>query len=138
MAFSARQEQALSPTAVRNCPHSDQPVVIVALLATPAGARPTIAGRVPGVASCGGLREHRGQRLRPTVADRQGPATFCRRALTRALRSPVSLPLHTASKRREERPWPIPENFVPCLVLLRRGSWRGLEAGPDTSDGSGE
>ncbi len=39
---------------------------------------------------CGALREHRGQRLHLTVTGQQGPATFGRRALTRALHSPVS------------------------------------------------
>ncbi|WFB11351.1 hypothetical protein LRS74_33210 [Streptomyces sp. LX-29] len=32
----------LAPTAIRNCPHCDKPVTIVALLATPEAARPTI------------------------------------------------------------------------------------------------
>ena len=36
----------LAPTAVRNCPHCDQPVTIVALLATQEAARPTITNRV--------------------------------------------------------------------------------------------
>ena len=36
----------LAPTAVRNCPHCDQPVTIVALLATQEAARPTITDRV--------------------------------------------------------------------------------------------
>lgn len=40
----------LAPTAVRNCPHCDQPVTIVALLATPEAARPTIPNRVTGIA----------------------------------------------------------------------------------------
>ncbi|MGW9172960.1 ATP-binding protein [Streptomyces decoyicus] len=40
----------LAPTAVRNCPHGDQPVTIVALLATPEAARPTITNRVTEVA----------------------------------------------------------------------------------------
>lgn len=43
-------EQALTPTAVRNCPHRDQPVTIVALLATPEAARPSITSRVTEIA----------------------------------------------------------------------------------------
>ncbi|MFE7705855.1 hypothetical protein ACFU6I_08640 [Streptomyces sp. NPDC057486] len=42
--------ESLAPTAVRNCPHRDQPVTIVALLATPEAARPTITNRVSEVA----------------------------------------------------------------------------------------
>lgn len=38
----ARSADPLQPAAVRNCPHCDQPVTIVALLATPEAARPTI------------------------------------------------------------------------------------------------
>jgi hypothetical protein len=38
----SRTTDALAPTAVRNCPHCDQPITIVALLATPEAARPTI------------------------------------------------------------------------------------------------
>ncbi|MEU6851386.1 hypothetical protein ABZ901_15850 [Actinacidiphila alni] len=38
----ARAADPLQPAAVRNCPHCDQPVTIVALLATPEAARPTI------------------------------------------------------------------------------------------------
>ncbi|MCF2437117.1 hypothetical protein LV779_35920 [Streptomyces thinghirensis] len=34
-AVPARSEQALTPTAVRNCPHCEQPVTIVALLVRP-------------------------------------------------------------------------------------------------------
>jgi hypothetical protein len=37
-----RAADPLIPTAVRNCPHCDQPVTIVALLATAEAARPTI------------------------------------------------------------------------------------------------
>lgn len=39
----------LEPTATRNCPHCDQPITIVALLATPEAARPSITSRVPDV-----------------------------------------------------------------------------------------
>jgi len=39
----------LEPTATRNCPHCDQPVTIVALLATPEAARPSITSRVPDI-----------------------------------------------------------------------------------------
>ena len=39
---AARVQDPLVPTAVRNCPHCDQPVTIVALLATAEAARPTI------------------------------------------------------------------------------------------------
>ena len=37
----------LPPTATRNCPHCDQPVTIVALLATPEVARPSIPTTSP-------------------------------------------------------------------------------------------
>lgn len=37
----------LPPTATRNCPHCDQPITIVALLATPQAARPTIPYSTP-------------------------------------------------------------------------------------------
>ncbi|MFE7528543.1 hypothetical protein ACFU7Y_22900 [Kitasatospora sp. NPDC057542] len=37
-----RTADALAPTAIRNCPHCDQPITIVALLATPEAARPAI------------------------------------------------------------------------------------------------
>ncbi|MFJ9806574.1 hypothetical protein [Streptomyces wuyuanensis] len=40
---------ALTPTATRNCPHCDKPVTIVALLATPEAARPTIPAASPDV-----------------------------------------------------------------------------------------
>lgn len=39
----------LTPTAVRSCPHCDKPVTIVALLATPEAARPTIPAASPDV-----------------------------------------------------------------------------------------
>ncbi len=38
----------LEPTATRDCPHCQQPITIVALLATPEAARPVIS-RMPGV-----------------------------------------------------------------------------------------
>uniref|UniRef100_J1RYK4 Uncharacterized protein n=1 Tax=Streptomyces auratus AGR0001 TaxID=1160718 RepID=J1RYK4_9ACTN len=40
----------LVPTAVRNCPHCDQPVTIVALLATQEAASPSITNRVTDIA----------------------------------------------------------------------------------------
>ncbi|MHC3475222.1 hypothetical protein ACYF6T_42055 [Streptomyces sp. 7R007] len=39
---SAAVRDPLEPTATRNCPHCQQPVTIVALLATPEAARPTM------------------------------------------------------------------------------------------------
>ncbi|MFF3160166.1 hypothetical protein [Streptomyces sp. NPDC057910] len=39
----------LEPTATRNCPHCDQPITIVALLATPEAARPSITSRIPDI-----------------------------------------------------------------------------------------
>ena len=45
----AHAEQALAPTAIRNCPHCEQPVTIVALLATPEAARPSVTHRVPDI-----------------------------------------------------------------------------------------
>ncbi|MER6433747.1 hypothetical protein ABT272_39470 [Streptomyces sp900105245] len=41
----------LPPAATRNSPHCDQPVTIVALLATPEAARPTIPAPVPDIVS---------------------------------------------------------------------------------------
>ncbi|PZT70605.1 hypothetical protein DN402_31520 [Streptomyces sp. SW4] len=38
----APQRDPLEPTATRNCPHCQQPVTIVALLATPEAARPAM------------------------------------------------------------------------------------------------
>ncbi|MCZ0999649.1 hypothetical protein O1M63_18520 [Streptomyces mirabilis] len=73
----------LEPTATRNCPHCQQPVTIVALLATPEAARPTMPAG-PDVIPLRRTPE----RARLTVTDHQGPATFGRRALASALRSP--------------------------------------------------
>lgn len=42
-------QDPLAPAALRNCPHCDQPITIVALLATPEAARPTISNRVPDI-----------------------------------------------------------------------------------------
>ncbi|MEU8836517.1 hypothetical protein OG963_02165 [Streptomyces sp. NBC_01707] len=39
----------MEPAATRNCRHCDQPITIVALLATPEAARPVITGRIPDV-----------------------------------------------------------------------------------------
>ncbi|WTX00925.1 hypothetical protein OG216_46710 (plasmid) [Streptomycetaceae bacterium NBC_01309] len=44
----ASERDPLEPAATRNCPHCDQPITIVALLATPEAARPS-TGRVPDV-----------------------------------------------------------------------------------------
>ncbi|MFJ5123034.1 hypothetical protein [Kitasatospora sp. NPDC088548] len=43
----AQSRDPLEPAATRNCPHCDQPITIVALLATPEAARPSIHNRVP-------------------------------------------------------------------------------------------
>jgi hypothetical protein len=40
-------QDPLAPAALRNCPHCDQPITIVAMLATPEAARPNIPNRVP-------------------------------------------------------------------------------------------
>ena len=50
----AQRQQAvvrdpLEPAATRNCPHCDQPITIVALLATPEAARPVITNRIPDI-----------------------------------------------------------------------------------------
>ncbi|MFE2916810.1 hypothetical protein ACFXI0_32660 [Kitasatospora indigofera] len=47
----ARTRDPLEPAATRNCPHCDQPITIVALLATPEAARPSIHNRVPDLPS---------------------------------------------------------------------------------------
>jgi hypothetical protein len=39
---TAPARDPLEPTATRNCPHCQQPITIVALLATPEAARPTM------------------------------------------------------------------------------------------------
>ncbi|MDX3772339.1 MULTISPECIES: hypothetical protein [unclassified Streptomyces] len=39
----------MEPAATRNCRDCDQPITIVALLATPEAARPVITGRIPDV-----------------------------------------------------------------------------------------
>ncbi|WP_405535190.1 hypothetical protein OG787_12105 [Streptomyces sp. NBC_00075] len=49
--LDGRQAGADGRGAVRNCPHCDQPVTIVALLTTPEAARPTIASRVREITS---------------------------------------------------------------------------------------
>lgn len=41
-ARTTRATESLAPAATRDCPHCGQPVTIVALLATPEAARPTI------------------------------------------------------------------------------------------------
>lgn len=40
---ATRSSDGLAPAAIRDCPHCHQPITIVALLATPEAARPTIA-----------------------------------------------------------------------------------------------
>ncbi|GAA4996542.1 hypothetical protein GCM10023205_82200 [Yinghuangia aomiensis] len=45
----AGERDPLEPAATRNCPHCDQPITIVALLATPEAARPSTRGRIPDV-----------------------------------------------------------------------------------------
>ncbi|MGW2082727.1 hypothetical protein ACWCOW_38490 [Streptomyces sp. NPDC001939] len=47
---SIPEREPPEPTATQNCPHCDQPVTIVALLATPEAARLTITNRVTEVA----------------------------------------------------------------------------------------
>ncbi|WPB96031.1 hypothetical protein [Streptomyces malaysiensis] len=39
----------MEPTATRNCPHCQQPVTIVALLATPEAARPSVPTAIPDI-----------------------------------------------------------------------------------------
>lgn len=46
---SSGERDPLEPAATRNCPHCDQPITIVALLATPEAARPSTQGRIPDV-----------------------------------------------------------------------------------------
>jgi endogenous inhibitor of DNA gyrase (YacG/DUF329 family) len=43
------ERDPLEPTATRNCPHCQQPVTIVALLATPEAARPTVPTAIPDI-----------------------------------------------------------------------------------------
>ncbi|MFF7656439.1 hypothetical protein ACFZCY_42590 [Streptomyces sp. NPDC007983] len=43
------ERDPLEPTATRNCPHCQQPITIVALLATPEAARPTMPSRGPDI-----------------------------------------------------------------------------------------
>jgi endogenous inhibitor of DNA gyrase (YacG/DUF329 family) len=43
------ERDPLEPTATRNCPHCQQPVTIVALLATPEAARPSVPTGLPDV-----------------------------------------------------------------------------------------
>jgi len=45
---AAAERDPLEPAATRNCPHCQQPVTIVALLATPEAARPAMPAG-PGV-----------------------------------------------------------------------------------------
>ncbi|MEV6409427.1 hypothetical protein AB0M58_42020 [Streptomyces bobili] len=45
----ATERDPLAPTATRNCPHWHQPVTIVALLATPVAARPSVPTASPDI-----------------------------------------------------------------------------------------
>lgn len=45
----AAERDPLEPTATRNCPHCQQPVTIVALLATPEAARPSVPTASPDI-----------------------------------------------------------------------------------------
>lgn len=45
----AAERDPLEPTATRNCPHCHQPVTIVALLATPEAARPSVPTTSPDI-----------------------------------------------------------------------------------------
>ncbi|MGW1761024.1 hypothetical protein [Streptomyces mirabilis] len=45
----AAERDPLEPTATRNCPHCHQPVTIVALLATPEAARPSVPTPSPDI-----------------------------------------------------------------------------------------
>lgn len=45
----ALERDPLEPTATRNCPHCQQPVTIVALLATPEAARPSVPTAIPDI-----------------------------------------------------------------------------------------
>ncbi|WUH88689.1 hypothetical protein OG900_38845 [Streptomyces sp. NBC_00433] len=45
----APERDPLEPTATRDCPHCHQPVTIVALLATPEAARPTVHTTIPDI-----------------------------------------------------------------------------------------
>ncbi|MFC9916412.1 hypothetical protein [Streptomyces sp. NPDC127197] len=46
---STLERDPLEPTATRNCPHCQQPVTIVALLATPEAARPSVPTAIPDI-----------------------------------------------------------------------------------------
>lgn len=43
------ERDPLEPTAARNCPHCQQPVTTVALLATPEAARPSVPTAIPDI-----------------------------------------------------------------------------------------
>ncbi|MER8156883.1 hypothetical protein [Streptomyces sp. NPDC094472] len=43
------ERDPLEPTATRNCPHCQQPITIVALLATPEAARPSVPTAIPDI-----------------------------------------------------------------------------------------